>query len=82
MPKQYPTPDESRAWCKARLQRWIDVAGPEGLVTKIESNMLAGPCDAVRALPSTTPAGEAKLFPLLDCAHPDQCACRYQATMD
>ena len=58
-----------------------DVMGNDCQVEKIESNMLAGPCCAVKALPLRQLSKSASLFPLVNCNHPDQCACRYKSVL-
>lgn len=46
------------------------------------SPMAAGPCSAAAALDGkrVTP-GSARVTPLADCTHPDQCGCMYQAKL-
>ncbi len=70
------TDDAKREHSRAEVKKLIEVFGPTVMVDVIPSNMLAGPCEACRTigdasfLPDHAPA-----FPLLDCTHPDQCAC-------
>ncbi len=81
MPKTYPTPEESRAHCARNIAKIRDAMGDDCQVEKIENNMLAGPCEAVKALPLRQASMIAPPFPLLDCTHPDQCACMYKSVL-
>lgn len=72
----------SLAYSVNTIARISDAMGDDCQVEKIENNMLAGPCEAVRALPLRQASMSAPPFPLLDCTHPDQCACRYMSVFE